>query len=377
MHRVFLTAALCMLAVLFGCSTNTTHVERQAYVLMLGVEQGDAPEDIKISVRIPAASASGDSEDILASAQGPTITTALSILDASTTRLLNYYQLRYIFISEELAQSEQFYPLLTEIAYIGELRQSALLLISKDPPQDMINELSARGGQSLAKTLESLEISLKQNSFIPESNFDIVYDNLISHYRSPAAIYCAKNESKETGGQAQRDAIAGQLRHEGDLPLDVYGAAVLAPEGMQLVYTGYETQFLLMLMGGYQPSYISLVSQGQNWDILLKQPRPAKLCVQMDGDALTLQVELRLQGQVRTCQDESLLPQLQADAQAECTRVLSDMLSRAAQAGLDPAGFGKQLARAFWTTDEFDAYDLPKKLPGARIEVEVSIELFT
>lgn len=229
---------------LAGC--GRMQLEDRLLVVSLAVDP--TPEGkLALTIQAPnAAQASGASEkDSSQGAAGHTLITvegenwqALSdALEERSPHALSFAQLRQIIVSQDLAESEGFAPLIHSISAEHQVRTNAQVVVTPGSGQDFLQKQKPDVGQHLGKYLDTV---LKNQ---------ITKDNVPN-----AALALVVRDWQDSGKDPP--LMMAQVDKEGKITY--LGAALTCRGRMVGVLTAEETRLLALLEGGGQAITLSL-----------------------------------------------------------------------------------------------------------------------
>ena len=391
--------AAALLAGLTGCGRSSKDIENYSFALLLGIDKGDLGQYM-ITVRLPTSNASSDSADgsqqgnpsqeqngsekeqlppDVLQAQGDSITSALTGAKIAAMEEINYFHIAYIIFSQELAQEENFFAIVTQLYRSKLLKQNAQILICDGKAGDLICKLRPVQQQRLSKAMESLRQTVSPLGVLPNSDLHALYHEMLSPYLTPLVGYAAltgeASDEPAAVFPAQSNLYAGQLRQASQNPVQVYGGVLLDSKKMLCPLTGYETQLLMICRNVFNAAYLSYTLEGLVYDFYIELNQHTQLGVDISGEKPRATVRIRLQAQSQTLLSTEELTRIQELLEQMLASDIETLLKRAAAFGADPIGLGGALAKRFPTIEAFEAYDYTDRLTDFDFDVQVEITL--
>ena len=177
MRRLCIAALLALLLPLLSGCTDGMELEEHAFALAMAVDRTPAGQ-IRLSVQLlsgggatdegggQSGGSGGESDGegaklsqngyLIVSATGEDYPHALSLMTASVPRKLSLSHLRVVVISEEIARTDAFYPLLMQLQASCEAEESAYLVISQGDARELVASQRPYIGSRLSRYLETM-----------------------------------------------------------------------------------------------------------------------------------------------------------------------------------------------------------------------------
>jgi len=193
---------------------------------------------------------------IVMSATAASCLRALSLLSATTPRMVNLSQLREVVISETLARTDAALSILREIYAMYRANAEAVVVVTPDDAGDFIRRQRAILGVRLSKYLEVLFDHYAQMDIIPpRAQLAYVIEAMESGMMDAAAVYAAGNRFDSElvlSGMPDMDRLPGHLPRTSPSENEYLGSALFSGPKMTGTLTGEETGILCLMSGGAQ-----------------------------------------------------------------------------------------------------------------------------
>lgn len=370
---------LCILLILCcffsGCAGR--NVEEELLVIVLAIDRTDG-KNVTVAVKVPANTAAagngaGDGQGqagyMQLEATGHSFTDAVSMLNATTPRRLNFSQVREVIIGVEAARQRDLSPLLTQIDALPRFRCSAAIIICRGSALEFAKNQKPIVGMRLSRYAENTLANYAGKGFTPDTDLCAGRRDLDGGFRDPLFILGAVNDFSGADEPSADNSLASEA---GDLPrqsieaVEMFGAA--ATDGVSVCgyLTGYEMA-LLHLMGGHVEA---LTVRADGVPLHVTASGPAALSVDTASNPAVLRVELRC---------EAKYPQSsEADENAVRALLERDILALIAHLQAlrcDGAGFGQAAVRRFLTVQDWEAFGWREVYAAAQVQVRVTVQL--
>ena len=183
---------LIFVIISFMESYDVRGVEELAYVIAIGIDKAETPDNIVLTVQIATTGSqetggTSSLETKLLSVETTSVGIGFSILNNLSTNELNLSHCSAIIFSEELAR-EGINPHINNLANNIEIRPTANIIISNNKAQDFLIASSAAKDIS-AKYYNSLLESSETTSYVSMSSLSNFYAALHDDVRQPIAVY--------------------------------------------------------------------------------------------------------------------------------------------------------------------------------------------
>ena len=200
---------LLLISCLLLCGCADRQVEEELLVIVLAIDQADSGK-VSVAVKVPANSSaagggSGGQEQDQAGymqleATGQSFSDAVSMLNATTPRQLNFSQVREIVIGEAAAKQPDFGPLLQQIDALPRFRCSAAVIICRGSALSFSEKQKPYVGMRLSRYAENTLANYAGKGFTPST--DLCSGVRDFRYSAPTPLgphtLCAENDAAST-----------------------------------------------------------------------------------------------------------------------------------------------------------------------------------
>ena len=370
MKRALILLLLCCF-LLTGCSSR--QLEEELLVIVLAVDQ---PEEgrIRLTVKVPRNGAAqqepgGDqSSYLLLAATGASFAAAVSLLNATTPRQLNYSQVREIVIGERMSASCDFGLLLMQLDALPRFRCSAAVIICRGEAGTFVDAQKPSVGARLSRHAETTLSTYAGKGFTPMTSLCEGMRDLGYGFRDPLFVLGAVNdfsavENPNTSNAL--DALPGALPRRSADGIELFGAATTDGLCVSGTLTGYEMA-LIHLLDGHVRSLT--LQQEQDVPLSIFAQRPAALSVDLSGRPAVLRVAISCEAHYP--------PGYPPDADAlrnRLTQDISQMIHHLQSLRCDGIGFANTAVRQFLTVQDWEAVGWRDVYVQAEVEVQVTL----
>lgn len=383
-YKVVFVAVLLLAStvLLSGCS-QSSQVENQAFVLVMGLDRTEDGE-LELCVQLPRVSGGsspggegngGGSSDnyIQLSVTGSNFDSALERLRWASPRSLDLAQMKLVVIGRALAEESGFREVIRQIAQTERLFTAARVTVCEGGARDFVEAIAPIIGTRLSTDINAMFEHFIELGYIPKARLAELFYQTESFYSDPMVSYSMLAESPQPGAAAQDEAapaaaLAGYANtfsenYESDVPNRYLGAAVFSGGQLCGTLTGQQTLFANLLRNELNMFHYEF--DGQN---LAMSPVSAfSLSVDTQAEPVRLKVSGRLNiaAHDRATDVEALIESLESD--------IRNTISAAQKMRADPFGFAERAAGKFVVLGDWIAYDWREKFSQAEVEINVSI----
>ncbi|UFT99448.1 Ger(x)C family spore germination protein [Radiobacillus kanasensis] len=251
MRKFILLPSILFILTLFitGCY-DKRELEKQSYVIAIGVDQ--AEEEHKYSVTFQIANPEAGSLITGGGTQEKpreTITivandliTAANTANSIVTKEITLDHTKVIVVSEELARSGEMIRFMQSTTRTTQIRPGVQLVVSKEKAETFLNNNHPTLESRPHKYYQFMLHRAKETGNIPESDFHRFFQITEGDAGLFLAIYATseKEDYKESG--KEDELIAGEIPAKGENPVEFMGSAVLKEGKMIDVLSGQATR---------------------------------------------------------------------------------------------------------------------------------------
>ena len=369
---------LCFLLILCcsfsGCAGR--NVEEELLVIVLAIDRTEQG-DMTVAVKVPAnASAvgneSGSEQDqtgyIQLEATGHSFTDAVSMLNATTPRRLNFSQVREIVIGEVAARQRDFARLLTLIDALPRFRCSAAVIICRGSALVFAENQKPIVGMRLSRYAENTLANYAGKGFTPDTDLCAGRRDLDGGFRDPLFILGAVNEfssADEPNTDNSLASEAGELPRQSIEAVEMFGAAATNGVSVCGYLTGYEMALLHLIEGHVE----ALTVQAGGVSLHVTASGPASLDVDLSSSPVVLRIDLHCEAQYpqgSTKNEQAVEALLEQD--------IFSLIRRLQEMQCDSVGFGQIAVRKFLTVQDWEAFRWREKYAAAQAQVQVTVQ---
>lgn len=343
-----------------GCANRA--FEEELLVIALAVDQEE--EGVHLAVKAPAAQQTeADKGYLQLEIWGESFPQAITLLNASTPRRLNFSQVREILIGESAAR-EHLPALLEQIGAIPRMRGAAVPIVCRGSACETAEQLKPYMGLRLSRYTENTLTDSAGKGFTPNTTLAQALRDLGSGMSDPLFILSGVNDFSTPPESRSLSTLAGKLPRKSIDPIDLFGAA--ATDGQQVTgfLTGEEMALLHLLTGDGHT--FSAPETGHALHLVARGP--AQLAVREKPDGLSLEVRL-------LCHVNAS-PGVPVDIPAltqRFTSALESLLRRLQSLRCDALGFGSLAVRRFATIDAWEARQFRRQYEQASVAIYLTL----
>ena len=370
MKRLMLCCILMCLS-LSACS-EARQVENQAFVILLGLDGGDA-EEIELSVQVPKIkggdpASSEDSEYMIMQAAGQGFTDALEMLSIASPRRINLTEVKMIVVAEDLARKPAFRRRLSELSETYTLYGTSFFAVCEGKAKDFIERQVPLFSGGVSDSLTALLEHHSSLGYIPKCTIADMCYLTNSIYSDPIAIYAG--ESKEGLEAAPAAETPAQVKPE-QAPADaeggnIYAGVCLFRDGVMIgTLNAAEMAYINVLRGNLKE--LTCTFAGNAYHVLTS------------GRAKTEITEASGNTRIAYRQRFRIYPLSPADDisafEAWFSEEISNVIKKAQRLSVEPFGFAEKNSGRFLTLEDWKAYGWRDRFPNAEVIVDLGMRV--
>jgi spore germination protein KC len=280
-NNAFYIKILAMISILnllvTGCSI-TREPEDFAYALLIGIDHG-AENIYRISYLIsnPRQLAPGGGSDggtgreeasIVVTLESPSIYASMNMVNSFVGKRITLMHAKGLIFSESMARDGLMSQLVAAMMQFREMRGTAFLVVSKESPQNVLENIKTPLESNPAKYIELLAASSVYTGFFPNVQIQEFYNNLkaeginnICALGNPSdeKLPPHSGQGKQGNYKSEGGYTAGEMDKKGGPPLEAMGAAVFDNTKMVGELNGDETKICSMFRGKFNNSIFSFI----------------------------------------------------------------------------------------------------------------------
>lgn len=368
MKRLCLFLALfCLLCA--GCQGR--NVEEELLVIVLAVDRAENGE-ITVAVKVPAqapgeegGASKGQSGYMQLEATGASFADAVSLLNATTPRRLNFSQVRETVIGEAAARQRDFSHLLTQIDALPRFRCSSAVIVCRGSALKFMENQKPVVGMRLSRYAENTLANYAGKGFTPATDLCAGRRDLDGGFRDPLFILGAVNDfsgGEQPTGDNSLSGLAGDLPRRSVEAVEMYGAAATDGDAVCGYLTGYEMALVHLIEGHVE----ALTVEVEGVPLQITAEAPAALSVNLSASPVILRASLRCQARHApgaAVDERAVEALLEGDIRA--------LIARLQGLGCDGIGFGRTAVTQFFTVRQWEAFGWREKYAAAQAQVTV------
>lgn len=376
-----------------------------AYVTAMGVEHGIS-DTFRITFQISkfSKSSGGNGENEggggekneemeIITMDSSSLLSAVSIVNASISKELNFMHLKAIVISEELAENGKLGECLAPIVRYRHIRRTTNIIVCKGKAEEFITALMPYPGELITRTLEELFEKSNTIGYFPHTTLNDLYDGIKSSYNALILTYGAvnKEEKFESDGEffkGESDVPgnfnAGDIPRKGGSKVELFGSAVFDGEKMKGKLTGFETQMLLLARGELIRGPFSITDPEKPElmvPIDIKEIENPEIMIDLNEDKPKIHVKLKLEGDIASIQSginyetPEKMTIIEDALEQHLIKGIEITFEKCKEFKADVFNFGTTAVMQFWTIPEWEEYNWLGKFPESELKVEVDFTI--
>lgn len=400
-YRVIsLIICLLLLMLLFTGCYDKKELDYMAYPLVMGLDRS-ASGGLLISLHIPTpitiaggdGGSGGKESSSIISVDCTSISTGLTVLNATISKEINISHVETLVISRELAE-DGIYQYLNSLVRIRRFRPDVFVIISEDKAYKYLENVNPRLENNTAKYFELLMDNSYTSAF-PQSTLDMITDCMYSEGKQPVAAISdigkyenaeelddsaaieAFTLNNEFNSDARDLAVAAQKRNI------VMGLAVFKNGTMVGTCDGEEAICYQMLTGEFRQTTWAIPDYKQEGGVivlLVSQSRKPRIKVTKNEHNAAIDIRLELECDLLSVQGNSYMEYLPENIEKtykeSIEKDIEEFLKRTRdELDSDICGFGRYLKGKFLTWDEWESYNWFDKYKDTTFTVDIGVKL--
>lgn len=400
---------------LTGCTLDNKEVDDQVYTLVIGADKG-MDNKIRLTVQYPdykgvgggggggmekKGGGEGGKKDetgkvdgtVVSTVEAPSLLEAINLLNTFISRKISLMHTKEIVFSEDLAR-EGIGSYLAPIARFRETRGIMQIVVCKGTAEDFIKENGTFVGESVAKAMELMIVQSGNTGLYPRASFHDFYKGVLNPYERPYAVYAGINDFKKLkpeSGEAksplktQYELLPGDIPRKGEIKREFIGTAVFDGDRMVGSLNSYETRYFLMVIGEFQRGIITIEDKNEPGAAIpldVRLGRKTKIKAHFENGIPVIDVKLNIEADLGAIQ--SRIPYERLSKIDDLNNQIKDLIQNGVKKTIEKAqkdlksdifGFGRKVARSFFTIQEFEDYNWLSHFPEAKVNVEVKVNV--
>ena len=372
-------------------------LDRQVFVIGIGLDK--AKENGKINVTYLIANPEvGTSQTGGATDEPALMTVTMRASDfismrnnanSVVAREISYDLLNVIFVSEELAQEEDFMRFLYTSEKDREIKRDVILAVTKEKVQDFFAKNKPLFLKRPHKYYENMIQRGVEIGIIPKSELHHFFRVTEEDANLFLSIYAtAQMPTKENKYRVnENDELAGELKVEGQTNTGQFlGSAVFLEGKMIGTMTGVETRIAMLLHDAIPVRDVLTVFPDpfhENYQLTVRLIQQKKTTVELDLKAKPPRIHVTLPLTIDVLTDPSMENPVENKKKIEeIRRAFEKLMEREAMSLVrstqeefkaEPFGWSLHARKEFRTLKEYMDFDWMKTYPDMKVEIDVEL----
>ncbi|MBL0389022.1 Ger(x)C family spore germination protein [Tumebacillus sp. ITR2] len=381
---VLLLAILCTT----GC-WDQEELEDLAFVTMIGIEEGNEKEMVRVTYDISNPNAYGRQQgggDRISSSQimtleYPSLTVTRDLFNITIPRKISLVHTKVLIVSESFARKNSVVRAIESLIRERQFRRDIILITCKDSAEEFIRKNKRVLSKANYKYFDLISQTGDTTGYIPTAQLHEFLTSSEESGEVATTVYAGLRESTDYSDSKNRDTFyAGELVSHYPNPVQLMGTALYRSDVMVGRIDGAETTYMRLLRGDLKryhqmfsdplkdkKYFACSIFQQEKPDIhvdLSHKPYQIKVKVPIDADLDAQQSDVNY----AMSEDRIKLLQNQMNKSLEAA---SQALIHKAQTQWkgDIFRFNQKAKQQVWTDPEWDRVDWANQFPKARITV--------
>ncbi|TDX48034.1 Ger(x)C family spore germination protein [Orenia marismortui] len=393
MRSVKLILVFMILILLTGCF-NRVELEEMAYVVVIGLDKGEAGGfEVTYQIGNPQVGSSdrvqaeGEPPSEIVTLTAPDITTARDLANISVSREVTYAHLKVLVTGEKLTRSGEAFTLLDSVLRDEAIKQEVMLIVSKEKASEFIRGNKHKLETRPHKHYEFMARRWKETGLVPDATLLRFFPRTLGDAGLFLSTYATSKKGKSKYGY-EDEYLAGQVKKEGGNPIQMIGSAVLKEGKMIGTLTGEETKLSLLL----RPHTVRNSILASYSDPLAKEKRIAarwmktkdtqiEMDLSTDTPKIDVIVPLKFEilsiasgiDYIENLEKQKILKDSIASSLEDKAKQLVNRTQQEFKG--DPFQWYLIARKEFWTLDEYIKYNWMKSYPRAEVNIRFDIKI--
>ncbi|HLS61035.1 MAG TPA: Ger(x)C family spore germination protein [Virgibacillus sp.] len=385
-----------LLILLTGC-WDQIQIDRSSYVVAIGIDKAEKEGQIKLTYLITNPEYGPQQQTNKAEPPSRIMTfivddliSAKDIASTVTSKIITYDILRYIFVSEELAQEKNIIRWMYDFSKDIEIRRDSNFIVTKEAAGKYLENSRPPFEQKPYKYFElSIENSVK-SGMIP------VNSQLLHYYRVMEAnddlflaIYSTTEENDTSTKKDEDNFTAGELHVEGQPNKNQFAGSALFNSGKMIgKLTGSETRLSILLNHTLDaPDMLTTFPDpfDDRYRIAASMNSIKPVTVKMDLEGKTPTISVHLPLKIDLLTNHSMtdytnnlenIARLKSSIQANLTDKMELLIKKTQEEfKAQPFGWSLIARKEFNSIPKFEAFNWKKKYPDMDVDISITIEI--
>ena len=207
MKRIKITALLLIITLLGGCSNYAAEVNDKAYIIALGVDEGENGL-LKVTFMFAYPSGTGgesggekiDKKDIV-TVEAPSIYSGMRLLDTFKSKRIDTNHTKLVVFSQKLAEKRGVFSYISDLVSTRGFRPSIYVCVSQQAPSKLLSSMEPKQDSYIEKYIEHLFSKVADSgtsrAYLYNNYFSIIAGE--GGYILPLVGVTDKEEAKDAG----------------------------------------------------------------------------------------------------------------------------------------------------------------------------------
>lgn len=378
-----LAGIFCLLGVLSGCIADLP-VDAYAYVVNIGVEQGDTLPYRYVLVLNQEAGAGGEDTGsegnkalTVMKSEGNTLLEAVQTLSLASPAQLNFERTSLIALSRELAQLGDFGGLEDMGFEKLKLRENARFIVTEGDMETVLQGLMSEADPSMNRLKTNVGYLQEQAGLVRDCTLREVLESLHGGVGDVMALYCGVNEGElveDLVGGESYPYLGGKLLVEGELKTTLGGTAVFAGRKMAGVLSGQHTMLLNMARGEFTRGQLTFLWQ-EGQELTVYFYTAGQVTRQKSGSTVTFTIPLTGTLQKPMTLEGVTAEELEAFLEGCLAGEISRVYEKVSRTGADVFLLGRSLLMDFSSMEQWETFDVRKAVEGMEALFQVEVKM--
>lgn len=390
------TFGIFITIILTGC-WDRLELEEQAYVVVLGIDQAEG-DYLKVSFQIAnpqvgssnLAKAEREPAYELVTLKAPDFVSAKDLANISVSREITFAHTKTMIVSEEVAKSHKFLPIIEYITRNKDIRREINLIISKENAYEFIKNNDPQLETRPHKHYSLMARRWRKNGLVPYTAFQGYIQRTLADSGVFLAIYATTEKASPIENGREDKYIAGEVDEEGGNPVQMIGSAVIKEGKMVGKLTGEETRFSFMLRERTEANYFLVtypdpLDKNHHITARLEKDKRTKINVQMDLNRSKPNIKvsvpvkatiLSIPSGIDYVEDMKNFELLEKTITNYLNKVSLELVKKMqTKFKADPFQWYLIARRQFFTLDEYEKYNWMDKYQNAKVDIEFDLRI--
>ena len=385
---------LLLTSILLGGCSYGTDVERQAFVVAVGIDKGEVfPLKITFVFANPGGSSGGEESEPsspkpdIVTVEAPTIFSATKKLDAIKSKVLNMSHVKIVVFSEETAKGG-IKNFLKGFASSRDFRPNTYICVSKGSAEKYLKSVKPAHEIFIEKYYDNIMEKVVSDK-VNEAYLYYLYFNIAEDFSGSLVPLVGINNNKTDKSSPDLnpgnddfsyDARAGQIIRDADNPAEIMGSAIFKNDIMAGTLGSFQTDLAHIICDEYYPRNYSINYPDDSRYVtfrLIQQNHPSvESRITKDNVLINIQIPVSIEyvdaGKIENNKKESRLfcDFLKKRLDKEADKLVKDSQQKYKS---DFLGLGDSVKHHFIDMQQWKDFNWKSKFPQAKITVSFSV----